>query len=477
MEPGLYVTFFTKDEPASRELPPVGPLDNVVLRQHVLLAERRSVQQAQELDVAIDRWLEAELEMQRATGEEPGGSTRTERRFSSRDGVFLRFAVFSDINERDQVPELGPFAVVVVGPTAIDADGSKLASRVASELAVWELLSGAGDESVGLHKPDVALRTSKTSYHPLITPIPQRRVIETPASIPAQVVTAPPFEVAPPTRMPTTFELPPLEPPSIPRPAIRTPEPRPASPPAAIAPPAEPVLTSGDRAMIDQLDRDRRDETLRARIQGEERKRLGVREQSADGQSFAMRYRNQSANEEEAADDGEPGREWGPALWRLRFAIVGVLLVLAGVYTFVTVRGGFGIGPAAQQFRYVGLTQRITGTHWEYVVNAVQSSPQSGAARASGTFYIVRLAATNLLAEGQQLSPSSFSLIDANGVRHGPEGTSSGVYAPGSGVVWPATFPAGRAVSAPIVFDVDPTLPRGMMLVIDELPNVRVRLD
>jgi hypothetical protein len=147
------------------------------------------------------------------------------------------------------------------------------------------------------------------------------------------------------------------------------------------------------------------------------------------------------------------------------------------VYSFVVLRGGISIGSSGPQLRYVGLTQRITGTHWEYVVNLVQSSPSTGSARATGTFYIVRLAATSIAGDGQQLSPSSFSLIDANGFRHGPEGVTSGAYAPGSGLVWPTVFPAGRAVSAPIVFDVDPGLPRGMLLVIDELPDLRVRLD
>ena len=136
MEPGLYVTFFAKDEPASKELPPVGPLDNVVLRQHGLFAERRSVQQAQELGVAIDRWLEAELEFQRATGEEPGGAKRHERRFSSSDGVYVRFAVFGDAREHDLVPELGTFAVVVVRSGSIEADGVTLAKRTSSEIAV-----------------------------------------------------------------------------------------------------------------------------------------------------------------------------------------------------------------------------------------------------------------------------------------------------------------------------------------------------
>ena len=483
MEPGLYVTFFAKDEPASKELPPVGPLDNVVLRQHGLFAERRSVQQAQELGVAIDRWLEAELEFQRATGEEPGGAKRHERRFSSSDGVYVRFAVFGDAREHDLVPELGPFAVVVVRSGSIEADGVTLATRTSSEIAVWELAMEAGEESAGLHKPDIALRTANGSFHPSITPTAPRA---RPADELAQVTPPPP-----------PFELPPLEMPSKDPPAMWPPLTAPALPTeqlyadrpnkpveaffvdAPTPPPAEPPLTTDDRAMIEQLDRDRRDETLRARIQLEERKRLGVGENSsASGTSFAMRYRNQPGNEEETSVEGdEDGRAWGPALWRMRFAIVGVLLVLAGVYTFVTLRGGIGLGPSAANLRYVGLTQRITGAHWEYTVNAVQSSPQSGSARANGTFYIVRLAVTNTAGEGQQLSPSSFTLIDANGGRHGPEGTNSGVYAQGSGIVWPDAFPMRQVVSAPIVFDIDPSLPHGMMLSIDELPDLRIRLD
>jgi hypothetical protein len=480
MEPGLYVTFFSKDEPASRELPPVGPLDNVVLRQHGLLAERRSVQQAQELGVAIDRWLEAELEFQRATGEEPGGSKRIERRFTSGDGVYVRFAVFGDPREHDLVPELGPFAVVVLRSGSLEADGRTLATRISSEIAVWELANEAGAENAGLHKPDIALRTANTSYHPSITPtIARTRVTEN-----VWPVTPPPFEL-PPLEMPSTERA------ATPWPVtaaaalteqLFTDRPkRPVETSSAAPTPlgAEAPLTNDDRAMIDQLDRDRRDETLRARIQLEERKRLGVGENpGASGTSFAMRYRNQSANDEGTdAQEGEAGRQWGPALWRMRFAIVGVLLVLAGVYIFATLRGGIGFGPSAAQPRYVGLTQRVTGGHWEYTVNAVQSSPQSGSAAASGTFYIVRLAVTNTSGEGQQLSPSSFTLIDAYGGRHGAEGTNSGVYAPGSGIIWPASFPMRQVVSAPIVFDIDPSLPRGMMLSIDELPDLRIRLD
>jgi Domain of unknown function (DUF4352) len=509
MEPGLYVTFFTKDEPASRELPPVGPLDNVVLRQHVLLAERRSVQQAQELGVAIDRWLEAELEMQRAVGAEPGGSKRTERRFSARDGVYLRFAVFGDAHERDVVPELGPFAVVVVGPWSIEADGSTLATRGSSTIAAWELAKGAGDETVGLHKPDVAVRTSNTTYHPSITPTaPRERVVAAPARpapAPPTVPVRPPTAAAPVDAAPP-FELPPLqvssrERASPPVPVI-TPAPqsaplftdrprRPAeiysvSPAAPAAEPPATALTADDRAMIDQLDRERRAETLRARISGEERKRLGIdieeKQQGRTAANVAMRYRPQQANEADAEEEAAPGLEWGPAMWRMRFAIIGVLVIFAAMYAFFVLRTGTSPTlSGTQQVQYVGVAQRFSSDRWDFIVNGVQKVTTAGAARSRGNFYVVRLGVTNKGADTQQLSPGDFTIIDANGAEYGPVGISSGAYQggdnPGSPYVWPQSFAAGKAVTFSVLFDLDPSLPRGMLLKVSDQPNVRVRLD
>src|SRR5262249_61903948 len=114
----------------------------------------------------IARWLEAEIEFQRATGEEPGGPKRTEMRFAARDGVFLRFTVFGEARERDALPELGPFAVVMIGRRGVEADGQILAMRAPSELAPWELASATGSELAGVHKPDIAFRTTATAYHP-----------------------------------------------------------------------------------------------------------------------------------------------------------------------------------------------------------------------------------------------------------------------------------------------------------------------
>ncbi|MEK7862493.1 MAG: hypothetical protein AAB295_04430, partial [Chloroflexota bacterium] len=179
MDAGVYVAFFETGEPFERELPPVGPFHHVVARHRQLVADRAAAQQAPETGADIARWLEAELELQRALGEEPGGTKRSEIRVTAPEGVYLRFAVFGEPRERDLAPELGPFAVVVVGRRGVEADGQLLATRQQSELAPWELGSGAGDALVGTHKPDIAFRSAATGYHPQITALPARgRVVE-----------------------------------------------------------------------------------------------------------------------------------------------------------------------------------------------------------------------------------------------------------------------------------------------------------
>lgn len=497
MEPGLYVTFFTKDEPASRELPPVGPLDNVVLRQHLLLAERRTIHQAVELGVTIDRWLEAELEMQRAVGEEPGSPKRAQRRFSARDGVYLRFAVFGDPHERDLVPELGPFAVVVVGPLSLDADGSTLARRTSSELAAWELAEAAGGELAGLHKPDVALRTSNTTYHPSIAPLqslaaPSFRSSGAPTGLGAiETAAAPP----PP---PPPLELPPLATPSVQQRSSSDPPVAPSEQPpiftdrprrpteiysvASDVPDAEPpTLTAEDRTMIDRLDRERRHETLRARINSGRQYRAPDEEGQA-AEIVATRYRPQEGQDGLIDDDAEARLEWGPALWRMRFAIIGVLLLVAALYGFLVLRTGTSLTlSGTQQVQYVAMGQRFGNERWEFVVNGVQRVTSAGTARARGFFYVVRLGVTNKGAASQELAPGDFTIVDVDGTEYGPIGLASGAYqtseTPGAPYVWPPSFPNGAGVSAFVIFDLDAGVPRGLLLKVSHQPGVQVRLD
>ena len=82
---------------------------------------------------------------------------------------------------------------------------------------------------------------------------------------------------------------------------------------------------------------------------------------------------------------------------------------------------------------------------------------------------------------GAQLSPSDFVLIDANGVEYAPESLASAAYLgndnPQSPFAWPDSFPVGRATSVAVIFDISPTLPRGMQLKVSDLQNTRVTLD
>lgn len=497
MESGLFLTFFDRGEPAGRELPPVGPLDQVVVRPKQLVSERRAVQQAQELGVSIDRWLEAELELQRATGEEPGGTKRAELRVTARDGVFLRFAVFGEAKERDLVPELGPYAVVHIGQRTVEADGETLATRSASDLATWELASAAGDEFAGLHKPDVAFRTPATGYHPNITPAPARPPVPDTVQRPppprrAAPAAAPRVDPAPPGPTAAAQTPPPAPPPEIarePEPLFRE-EPRreqPAHrPPPRLEPPAEepPALTARDLELVQRIERERSEETLRARIQEDERRRLGVDEAGDESATtWAMRYRPQ-ASEDQGADlaGGGTSLSWGAALWRLRFAIIGVLLFAVGVYGLAVVRTGGAPGvPGQVQIKTVGIAQKFSSSRWEYVANGTQRVPTAGAARARGIYYVVRLGVTNRGTEGAQLSPSEFVLIDANGGEHVAESPASDAYY-GSGntqssYIWPQSFAVGKNVTLPLIFDVDPSLPRGMLLKVADLPATRVKLD
>ena len=196
MEPGLYLTFFTEGEPVDGELPPVGPLEHVVVRGQSLVANRKNG----EADVfGGGRWIEAENEFRRATGQEPGGTKRSDLRIAAPEGVYLRFVSFSDPDEQEPVPELGPYAVVVIGRRGVEADGDPLATRTGTNQNLWELTGIGGSALVGMIRPDIAFRTRSTTYHPDIKPF---RTGATPPPIrpsptPAALASRPPAAATP----------------------------------------------------------------------------------------------------------------------------------------------------------------------------------------------------------------------------------------------------------------------------------------
>src|ERR1700730_15260420 len=89
VEAGLYITFFTEGESFESELPPVGPLDHLVMRDRALIADRGDVQHVDHFGGG-SRWIEAELELQRALGNESGGGRRAAMRIGVPQGGCLR---------------------------------------------------------------------------------------------------------------------------------------------------------------------------------------------------------------------------------------------------------------------------------------------------------------------------------------------------------------------------------------------------
>jgi hypothetical protein len=428
VEPGLYLTFFTQGEHFGDELPPVGPLEHVVVRDRALIADRRDGHHA-DFFGGGGRGIEAEYEFQRAMGKEPGGVRRPDLRIVAPEGVYLRFVSFGSAAEHDPVPELGPYAVVVVSTRAVEADGDRVAARMGTTQNLWELTAVGGTALGGIIRPDIAFRTRSTRYHPEIKrfkPAPQ------PAVAPVHAAAAPTSQAHPPSKPP-----------------------RPATPTAT---PARPPIGPEARAPAAPAQSSRPTEaatlTLRDRIKPEP-----VRSQYAA-----------------AAATGNP-REWAGAVWRLRFVILAVLVLLIAVFSVPSIRSVLAGGTPAGSTVAVGTT--LTSPNWSYTVGSVRRIAKIGGAQARGTYLVVQVTTTRSMA-GAQLLPSNFAVATANGQEYPALSISSGVYAgpenPISSYAWPKEFPVGKGVVVPLIFEVDPSV-SGTQLVILDVPSTRVRLE
>ena len=431
MEPGLYVTFFSGEESFEDELPPVGPLDHMVVREGQLVADRKDVHQADHFGAGA-KWLEAELEFERALGREPGPTRRRNMRISAPEGVYLRFVSFADAGEHDPIPELGPYAIVVVGGLAIEADGDVLARRTGARHDHWKLTGVGATALAGVIRPDIAVRTRSTAYHKDVKPFRPA-----PASQPLAVGTATVAvthrPMAPPPAPPKPQPKPQTKPPATQPPAVSPPAPRPA------VPPPESTLTLRDRIGDDQ----------------------GVRDSG-----------------QRVASEGTP-LDIPSAAWRLRFLIIATLIGLIAVFSVPTIRELITPGSTGN-ITVVGLAKDVRAPMWTYRVTNVKRLQRIGQATPRGVYLLVQLVATNGDREGTMLSPSYFSIIDAAGNTYYALPASNSVYAtsenPSSSYIWTTSYPVGKGVATPLIFEVDPSA-AGTMLVIDGVPNTRIRLE
>jgi hypothetical protein len=406
VEPGLYVTFFTEGEPMDGELPPVGPLEHVVVRDGSLMADLKDGGWS-DVFGAGPRWSEAKQEFRHATGQDPGGTKRHDLRIGGPEGVYLRFVSFGEDAEHDPVPELGPYAVVIVGRRGVEADGDALATRTGTNKNLWELTGVGGSAFVGVVRPDIAFRTRSTKYHQDIT---RFRAAARPAPTPN-----PPTTPSRPTAAPAATRA--IDPPRTTRPA------------------EDPGLTLRDRIGTEQP-------------------------------AYAV-----------AAIGADP-REWGGAAWRLRYFIIGALVVLVAAFSVPSISALLtGANPALAT---VGVGTTVTSPEWAYNVGSVRRVTQIGASQARGTYVVVRIGVTNRGRAGAQVLPRNFTLSAASGEQYAAlpatDSAYSGAENPGSTYLWPTDFPVGRQVLVPLIFDVNPSI-SGMQLAILDVPSTRIRLE
>ena len=106
-EQGVYLQFFDEGEAADRELPPLGPFELLIIRHNRIIGDRENVEHDALGAGSVERWLEAELELRRALGDEPGGVRRSHMRIRApRGDIIVRFYDYAG-DEAPKVPELG----------------------------------------------------------------------------------------------------------------------------------------------------------------------------------------------------------------------------------------------------------------------------------------------------------------------------------------------------------------------------------
>jgi hypothetical protein len=148
---GIYLTLYNEGDATQRDLPRVGPYDEVVVRGAGAVGERAGVGQVVAARGSNGDWLGVDAGQQREFATGPGGAARSHIRVSATDGdLLIRF--FDD--ERRlvaSVPDLGPFATVVVGTHDLRANQRILAVRL-SRTAQWMLTDLAGEGLQGVLK-------------------------------------------------------------------------------------------------------------------------------------------------------------------------------------------------------------------------------------------------------------------------------------------------------------------------------------
>jgi hypothetical protein len=183
MAAGVYLAFDGGPDASGPGGGGIGPYDEIVLRGARAVGERDGLGKVIALRSAAGSWRDAESS---SSGSDQVETGRGDLRISGGHGeVLVRFSS-DEVAGHTAVPDLGPFAAVVVGTHEVRGDEETLAVRV-SRVSPWQLTDRAGAGFQGAMKEAlVFVATGRTaSSQPRQTAATPEPRAPQPAPVPA----------------------------------------------------------------------------------------------------------------------------------------------------------------------------------------------------------------------------------------------------------------------------------------------------
>lgn len=181
---GVYLAFNGGPDASAPDGQGIGPYDEIILRGARAVGERDGLGKVIALRSSAGSWRDAETSAAETDRVEDG---RGDLRISAgSDDVVLRFSD-DQVAGHPPVPDLGPFAVVVVGTHDVRGDEDTLAVRV-SRVSPWQLTDKAGSGFQGAMKE--ALVFVATGRSAASQPQPSAATSEPPPSQPESLAAA-----------------------------------------------------------------------------------------------------------------------------------------------------------------------------------------------------------------------------------------------------------------------------------------------
>ena len=478
-ETGVYLQFFDEGESVDKELPPLGPFELLIIRHNRIIGDREAVEHDMMGLGSVERWLEAELELRRALGDEPGGVRRGHMRIRApRGDIIVRFYDYAG-DEPPKVPELGPFYALTVGKREVRADDKLLAIR-ATDMSAWTLTDQVRPGVAGINKADFSVFSLSARRPPSV---PSRAPAIAPAHPPAESQ-APPPPVAPPVAATTGEPMASAQP-------FEFTERRRLQREVYVARPQprqDESLTPADVNLILRVDRLKQQELgeqlMIERLRREQHvsPEATLHPETTTPAAMPMRFQPpvkervaaDIAAEETIDEESFTERLLG-LLWSARLVLVSVLLIAAAVSAYGYLRPRVTATSAPPPLTIVAMGQVIQTADWSYAVTSVERALKIGATPPrNGGFLIVHVTVARKNGDAPPLDTIEFVLVDGNGARSLALPALSDVYGPSTGLQWAARYPVTAFLANHIAFDVGPTT-RGLYLLIRS-PNVMIRL-